>query len=122
MGLLDSIDDNIIPVFKGVQAKFPDVQDESKLKLWYPIYNFKEQGDYCEYEQVSHLEKLYMSTSLNIVTRSTMEFLRMANKNIGDYYDLNDLTYLWDYYRAINMPLYKDIPKEYRGKVIPRCP
>lgn len=118
LGILSGDDDNVIPDFKGVQA-FPDiVEDEASIKPWYPIFNIRERGPNCEYKKVQHLEQIILTPKTGLVKRAGMEYCRLNNLNVDDYYDLNNDGTLNMYYQMINVPVYKDIPKAIRGKAL----
>jgi len=119
LGILSSPDDDIIPDFKGVQNFKSIVDDESKIGPWYPIYNLTQRGEVCEYKQVHHLERIILTTSsLGLVWRTGMEYCRINKLSVKDYYDLEELGRRNMYYQMINIPVYKTIPKEIRGRAI----
>jgi hypothetical protein len=116
LGILNSQNDELVPDFKGVQAFPYIVEDESKIGPWYPIYQLTKRGDNCEYEQVHHLETKILTTSLGLQRRAGMEYCRIKGLNAASYYDLEEEGTKYMYWQMINTPLYKDIPKELRGK------
>jgi hypothetical protein len=119
LGILSAPDDEIVPDFKGVQASLINVEDESKIGPWYPIYHLTKRGENCEFNQVRHLEfKILTTSSLGLVWRTGMEYCRVNGLIVKDHYDLNDSAIRSIYYQMINIPLYKDIPKEIRGKAL----
>jgi hypothetical protein len=119
LGILSAPEDEIIPDFKGVQAGRSLVDDESKIAPWYPIHNLTERGENCEYSQIKHLERKVLTTSsLGLVWRTGMEYCRINGLHIEDYYDLQEEGRRNMYYQMINIPLYKDIPKEIRGRAL----
>ncbi len=119
LGILTSPDDDIIPDFKGVQAFSGVVEDESKIRPWYPIYNLTQRGQNVDYSQVRHLErKILTTTSLCIPSRTGMEYCRINGLKVEDYYDLTDEGNKKMYWQMINIPIYKTIPREIRGKAL----
>lgn len=47
-----------------------------------------------------------------------MEYCRVNNANVGDFYDLDDEANKYMYWQTINTPVYSTIAKEIRGKAI----
>lgn len=116
LGILSAPDDEIVPDFKGTLSRI--VEDEFKIDRWYAIHNLTG-GEDCEYRQVQHLERIILTTSsLGLVWRTGMEYCRLNGLHVKDYYDLNELGIRNMYYQMINVPLYKEIPKEIRGKAL----
>ena len=121
LGILNSAADDIVPDFKDVQAFPTVVADESTIFPWYPIHNLTRRGTNCAYEQVRHLEQMIITTSsLGLVWRTGMEYCRINGLKVEDYYDLNNDGIKSMYLQMINVPIYKNIPKEIRGKAICR--
>ncbi len=121
LGILHSPNDDIVPDFKQAQAFDTVVEDESKTGPWYPIHNLTQRGDNCDYKQVKHLEQIILTTaSLDLVARTGMEYCRINGLKVEDYYDINDEGGRITYLQMINVPIYKDIPKEIRGKALIR--
>lgn len=119
LGILNSPNDDIVPDFKGVQAFHSVVEDESKTGPWYSIHNLTQAGDNCDYKHVKHLERIILTTSsLGLVWRTGMEYCRINRLKVEDYYDLSDEAIKSVYLQMINIPIYKDIPKEIRGKAL----
>ena len=118
LGLMTSAADSMVPEFKGTRS-FPSiVEDESKLGRWYAIHNLSG-GEDCQYNQVKHLERMVLTTaSLGLPWRAGMEYCRLNSLNVEDYYDLSEEGRKNMYFQMINIPLYKDIPKDIRGKSI----
>ncbi len=121
VGQLIQSDDSICPTFK-IESK-PKIGTDTprfETKLWCPVYNFSERGPCCEYNQVAHLESLYLANSQNIINRATMQFLRSSGQQIEDFYYLEESKFiLEDYHRTIQMPSYQKIPVRYRNTMIP---
>ncbi len=121
LGILNSPNDDIVPDFKSAQTFDKIVLDESKVGPWYPIHNLTERGSNCDYECVKHLEQIILTvSSLGLVWRTGMEYCRISGLEVKDYYDLNDESIRSVYLQMINVPIYKDIPKEIRGKALIR--
>jgi hypothetical protein len=119
LGSLYKEEDNVIPDFKEVQAFTNISQSESAFGPWYPIHNLITRGNYCDYEKVHHLELINLTTlSLGITWRTGMEYCRINSLEIKDFYNLTDESIEKTYYQMINVPIYKTIPKEIRGKAI----
>ena len=118
LGILSSATDEVIPDFKNVQA-FPYlVEDESKIGPWYPVHLLTERGSNCEYKYISHLEHKILTTSQEIALRTGLEYCRIHGLPANDYYDLKDKIIKYTYWQMINVPVYKEIPKEIRGKAL----
>src|SRR5882757_6828252 len=114
LGILSTSGDDIVPDFKGTLSRI--IEDDSKVERWYAIHNLNG-GEDCEYRQVQHLERMILTTSsLGLVWRTGMEYCRINGLPLKDYYDLKEEGIKNMYYQMINVPLYKDIPKENRGK------
>jgi hypothetical protein len=118
LGMLTSSNDTVIPDFKDVQSFPYVVEDCAKIGPWFPIHNLIERGDNCEYEKVKHLEYIILTTSLGIERRTGMEYCRINGLKVEDYYDLSEEGIKSMYYQMINVPIYKTIPKDIRGKAI----
>lgn len=120
LGILSGKEDEIVPDFKATELSPSVVEDESKLGRWYALHNLNETED-CEYYQVKHLEtKILTTSSLGLVWRTGMEYCRINKLPVNEYYDLDDDTGKRSMYRQmINVPIYKTIPKEIRGKALP---
>lgn len=119
LGILTSKDDEIVPDFKQAQVFNSVVEDESQIGPWYPIHNLNQRGENCDYGQVKHLEQIILTTaSLGLVSRTGMEYCRINGLKVEDYYDINDEGGRITYLQMINVPIYKDIPKEIRGKAL----
>jgi hypothetical protein len=119
LGILNSPEDDNVPDFKGVQVFESVVEDESRIGPWYCIRNLTERGDNCDYEQVKHLERIILTTSsLGLVWRTGMEYCRINDLKVDDYYNLSDEGVRNMYLQMINTPVYKDIPKGIRGKAL----
>ncbi len=118
-GVLVAEEDNIIPDFKYSNQSAPFIEDESSIKDWYAIKNIKESSNQpCFYKQVKHLEDTVLTTQNGIVIRTAMEYCRMNGLDIKEYFDLDQTLNLMTYRRMINVPVYKSIPKEIRGKAL----
>lgn len=116
-GVLISEDDDIIPDFKYCIKSSPFVEDDSVLEPWNIVRNI----NICipsVYEKVGHLEDTVVSTRPGIAIRTAMEYCRIHNMEIGNYFDLNDSVNLIVYKQMMKVPIYKDIPKQIRGKAI----
>jgi hypothetical protein len=107
-----------VPDFKGLQTFPYIVEYESKIGPWYPIHNLVERGENCKYEMVQHLETKILTAKIGLAERAGMEYCRINGLKIEDYYDLSDTGVLYMYWQMINIPLYKNIPKEIRGKAL----
>jgi len=119
VGKTDLIEKDI-PFFKDtVTTNLINVEDESKIEDWRYKKNFNELFQADSYEQVAHLEHQFMLYKEIIVLRATMEIIRLRGEKVESYYDLTNENLKWEYLRAINIPFIKDIPLEYRGKLIP---
>jgi len=119
LGILSAPEDDFVPDFKGVQVGLSIVEDESKIGPWYPIHDLTRRGEDCEYKNVKHLERKILTTSsLGLVWRTGMEYCRLNGLVIKDYYDLEEEGRKNMYYQMINIPLYKEIPKEIRGRAL----
>lgn len=118
LGMLHSEDDNKIPDFKGVQAFPYMVEDESAIGPWYPIHNLTIRGENCQYNQVQHLETKILTVTDSLVERTGMEYCRINGLSVGDYYDLTEEGIRNMYWQMINIPIYRSITKETRGKAI----
>jgi hypothetical protein len=117
LGILSAPDDEIVPDFKGTLSRV--VEDDSKVERWYAIHNLNG-GEDCEYRQIHHLERKILTTSsLGVVWRTGMEYCRINGLPVKEYYDLNELGIKSMYLQMINVPIYKEIPKEIRGKALP---
>jgi len=116
LGILSGKKDDIIPDFKATQSSPSVVEDESQVVRWYAIHNLTE-SEACEYYQIKHLETRILTTSsLGLVWRTGMEYCRMNGLPVNEYYDLEDTGQRNMYLQMINVPIYKSIPKEIRGK------
>ena len=118
LGILIPPNENAIPDFKGVQAFPYIVENEAITGPWYPIHDLIKRGENCEYKQVRHLEQLILTTILDIETRTGMEYCRVNGLPVTDFYDLSKSSIKNMYWQMKNIPLYKDIPEEIRGKAL----
>lgn len=118
LGILSAASDDVIPDFKNVQAFPYIVEDESKISPWYPVHCLTERGNNCDYKYISHLEHKIFTTSLELVIRTGMEYCRIRGLPLSHYYDLKDRSTKYMYWQMINIPIYKEIPKEIRGKAL----
>lgn len=64
------------------------------------------------------MEDTVLTTQNGIVIRTAMEYCRMNDLDIKEYFDLDQTLNLMTYRRMINVPVYKSIPKEIRGKAL----
>ena len=118
LGILLSPNDGIVPDFKGSRSRI--VKDESAVEHWYAIHDLTKSEE-CEYRQIQHLERRILTTSsLGLVWRTGMEYCRTNNLPVENYYDLNEIGIRNMYYQMINTPSYKTLPKEIRGKSLPK--
>lgn len=117
LGILSAPEDEIVPDFKGAQPYPNIVENEASLSHWYVIRNFTG-GEYLEYEKVKHLEHIVLTTTLGLVWRTGMEYCRINGLKIEDHYDLTDAGIRSTYWQMINVPIYKEIPKDIRGKAL----
>jgi hypothetical protein len=118
LGILSAAKDETVPDFKGVQAFPYIVEDESKIGPWYPIHHLVERGENCKYEMVQHLETKILTTKKGLVDRAGMEYCRISELKIEEYHNLAEKSVLYMYLQMINTPLYKNIPKEVRGRAL----
>ena len=119
LGILSAPQDEIIPDFKNAQVFRIVVEDESKISPWYPVHNLTERGANCDYYKIRHLEnKILTTSSLGLVWRTGMEYCRINGLKVEDYYDLTDSGIRSMYWQMMNIPIYKAIPEEIRGKAI----
>lgn len=118
-GVLISPDDNIIPDFKYSQKFSALMDDESALKEWYAIINLTESNDKtCSYEAVKHLENTAVGTQYGIEIRTAMEYYRCHDLDIAKDFDLNELINSNIYRMMMNVPIYKTIPPNIRGRAL----
>ncbi|HKO80479.1 MAG TPA: hypothetical protein VJU78_08795 [Chitinophagaceae bacterium] len=118
-GVLIGKDDNVIPDFKYSVKDSPTENDESKLGPWKVIRNLNQSNDnFVPYESVKHLEDTVVNSMRGIETRAAMEHCRINNLVVKDFFDLSIPRYGNIYRQMINVPIYKTIPKEIRGKAL----
>ncbi len=117
LGILSSPTDEIVPDFKGSHSFPYIVVDESKIGRWYAVHNLVG-GEDCDYHKVRHLETMILTTTLGIERRTGMEYCRANGLKVENYYDLENDGVQSMYYQMINVPIYKDVPKEIRGKAL----
>lgn len=118
-GILISEDDNIIPDFKYCLADSYLVEDPSKIGPWYAISNINiSSKEPYPYENIKHLEDTVVSTRGAIEKRTAMEYYRIHGKDVKEYFDLEDVATRIAYTQMINVPIYKTIPKEMRGRAV----
>ncbi|MEO5583682.1 MAG: hypothetical protein ABIR66_13410, partial [Saprospiraceae bacterium] len=73
----------------------------------------------CSYSQIKHLENQTLTTAyLGLCRRAGMEFCRINKLNVANYYDLSDEGIRNAHWQMINVPLYRTIAKEIRGKAL----
>lgn len=118
LGILTAVNDEVIPDFKDAQVVISVVENESEVGPWFPIHGLTRRGSNCEYSQIRHLERMILTTTSGIETRTGMEYCRINGLNIKDYYDLEDEGIRKMYWQMINIPVYKTIPLEIRGKAL----
>jgi hypothetical protein len=122
-GVLIAEDDKIIPDFKYCLADSYLVDDPSKIGPWYAISNINVSSkEAYPYESVKHLEDTVLSTRGAIEKRTAMEYCRIYGKDMKEYFDLNDIATRIAYRQMINVPIYKTIPTEIRGRVLNSTP
>lgn len=116
-GVLISEDDNIIPDFKYCIKDAAFLEDESTVGPWDAVKNIRNYIP-SDYEKVKHLEDTIVSFRPVILIRTAMEYCRINNIDVRKKFDLkmtiNDLVYK----QMMNVPIYRDIPKEIRGRAI----
>ncbi len=116
-GVLISDDDNLIPDFKYCIKGAAFLEDESKVGPWDAVKNINNHLT-SSYEKIRHLEDTIVSPRLAIEIRTGMEYYRINNIRIDKKFDMtrtiNDLVYK----QMINVPIYRDIPKEIRGRAL----
>lgn len=114
-------DDIIAPVFKKAPSVLLNKEwDESKCEKWWTVHDFYKDGDECDYKQIGHLENMNLFYKSTIIIRATMEIIKLRGDKIEDFYDVEDLSFIWHYFNSINVPFVKDIPKEFRGDILPK--
>lgn len=118
-GVLISAERVPIPDFKYSQKFIGEETNFSKIKEWFAVKNISEYSETpCSYDKVRHLESIKVVSQRSVEIRTAMELLRLNDKDPRDYFDMDDLTN-WNVYRSmINVPLYKTIPREIRGKAL----
>jgi hypothetical protein len=122
-GILIAGDDNDIPDFKYSIKYNPLEEDKSKLGPWYVIRNLGESSkEPYPYECVKHLEDTLLSPRPAIETRTAMEYCRILNMDIKQYFDLSKAGNEITYKQMINIPIFKSIPKEIRGRALNNTP
>jgi hypothetical protein len=122
-GILIAEDDNVIPEFKYSTKYSPLEEDKSKLGPWYVIRNINESSkDTYPYECIKHLEDTVVSPRPGIETRTAMEYCRIHNMSIEQYFDLGNQGNEITYKQMINVPIYKTIPKAIRGRALNNAP
>jgi hypothetical protein len=115
LGLLSSANDDVVPDFKGARAGVTIVKDESQLSRWYVVRNLTQYID-CAYSHVCHLETRHLTTTRLLQIRTGMEYCRINQLKVEDFYDLSKTVERQEYYLMINVPIYNSIPKDIRGK------
>ena len=117
LGILSASGDDKVPDFKGTLSFPYIVEDESSIGRWYAIHNLVESED-CEYAAVRHLETKILTTKNALAKRTGMEYCRINNLDVADFYDLKEEGTEIMYWQMINTPIYSTIPKQIRGKAI----
>ena len=118
-GVLIAEDDNIVPDFKYSIKYSPFEEDKSKLGPWHVVKNIAELNkEPYPYKSVKHLEDTVISTRPAIEIRTAMEYCRIHNIDVEKYFDLGKTINELIYKQMINVPIYKTIPKENRGKAL----
>ena len=117
-GVLVSDGDNIIPDFKSASKYSALVEDESTIAKWYVNRNIDQRltENICTYDQVKHLENTVITSQDGVAIRTAMEYYRINGMDVSKYFDLNELRFSNIFKRMMNVPIYKTIPKENRGK------
>jgi hypothetical protein len=117
-GILVAADDRVIPEFKYSNKSFPLIKDESTISPWFVVRNINQISEVSyPYESIKHLEDTVITGQLGIEIRTAMEYMRENKMDITKYFDVS-VTVNWNIYRTIlNIPIYKNIPNEIRGKV-----
>lgn len=115
LGILSASDDNKVPDFKGTHSFPYIVEDESSIERWYVIHDLTKSED-CEYSGVRHLEMKILTTNNGLVERTGMEYCRIYDYDLRDFYDLEEEGNKYMYWQMINIPIYSSIPKEIQGK------
>jgi hypothetical protein len=116
LGILSDGRDQIVPDFKG--TNFRVVEDDREINQWYAIRNLIENID-CDYEQVSHLERIVLTTSkFGLSWRTGMEYCRINGLPVNKFYNLEDGGMKSIYKQMINVPIYSTIPQNIRGKAL----
>ena len=118
-GILVSADDNVIPDFKYSNKSSPLVKNESTVSPWYVVRDINKISEVpYSYDKVRHLEDTVITGQLGIELRTAMEYMRINKIDVKNHFDIT-VTTNWNIYRTmINIPIYKSIPKEIRGRVI----
>jgi len=120
LGILSAPGDEVVPDFKGTLSRV--VEDDSKIERWYAIRNLVG-GEDCEYSQVQHLERIILTTSsLGLVWRTGMEYCRINGLAVEEFYNLKEPGLKNMYLQMTNVPIYKDIPRNIRGRALSNTP
>lgn len=119
IGNHSSKNDKEKPIFKQApKINLIRVTDESECERWWAMRDFYKIGNPCQYNQIGHLESMFLIYKDSVITRASMEIIKLRGNKIEDFYDVEDLSFRSSYLRSINVPFMKDIPKNYRNKVL----
>lgn len=116
-GVLIAEEDNVIPHFKYCIKSSPFTEDKLNAEVWDVVKNINEYIP-CPYECVRHLEDTVVSPQLSIEIRTAMECFRINGVPIEKHFDLTKTVNNLVFKQMINVPIYRTIPKEIRGKGI----
>ena len=105
-----------VPDFKGSLAFPPYVEDESTIDTWFPVFNLNKWGEPCPYEQVQHLEYDVRDSPSGLQLRTGLEYCRLHQLDVKKHFTHKIQDRKPHLFHMNNVPMYKDIPKEKRGR------
>ena len=105
-----------LPHFKTHEPRW-DVE-ENAINWYYVLDCDSNKRIKTVYEKVKHLESFASMGSGNVELRITMQILRRFGLDIGNWFDLNNETNVYQYKKTLESPLLSKIPYEMHEKAI----
>jgi hypothetical protein len=120
IGVLHEQCDKDIPIYKKyVHEGFGwETIEEYEKRQWYARVGLQDDIGPLNFDTVSHLEELFLRSTLTIEKRVSMQILRYRGVNVKEFFSANCTDDSWkvDYNTQKFIPLYKTIPNAIKGK------
>jgi len=114
----------VLPAFKIPEINgfaWSNLSDYQDVK-WFARVNLKEDVGPINFNQVRHLEELFIRSTVTIEQRIAMTILRHQKIDIEGFFNKHMMETYWktDFKTQKFIPLYKNLPEEIRGRPLIR--